>query len=347
LVATPEGLPLSYEVFAGNRTDVTTVEDIVRLMEEKYSQAQRVWVMDRGMVSEKNIEFLRGRGARYLVGTPKSELRQFEQALLKKDGWQEVQAGLEAKLLAHPDGQGQEQFVLCRSVARRQKEAAMLARQMEKLTGELCALDRSLQKKPSKDFGVIERRIGRWLGRYPAAAKLMEVTVRTDHRERACGLSLSCPLAPSQWAVQAHGAYLLRTNCTEKDPAQLWRWYMQLTQAEAAFRTEKNDLWLRPVFHHKTERVDAHILVCFLSLALWRTLEMWMNTRGLGTCARQLIKEVSTIPSMDVILPVKDRGELRLRVVAKPDKPVAELLARLGLKLPSSPKLIPNVVEKN
>jgi transposase len=321
LVATPEGLPLSYEVFAGNRTDVTTVEDIVRLMEEKYGQAQRVWVMDRGMVSEDNIEFLRGRGARYLVGTPKSQLRQFEQALLEKDGWQEVQAGLQAKLLAHPDGQGQEQFVLCRSVARRQKEAAMLARQMEKLTSELCALDRSLQKKPSKDLGVIERRIGRWLGRYPAAAKLMEVTVRTDHRKRACGLSLSCPLAPSQWAVQAHGAYLLRTNCTEKDPAQLWRWYMQLTQAEAAFRTEKSDLWLRPVFHHKTDRVDAHILVCFLSLALWRTLEMWMNTKGLGTCARQLIKEVSTIRSMDVILPVKDRGQLRLRVVAKPDKP--------------------------
>ena len=110
LVCTPEGLPLAYEVFAGNRTDVTTVEEIVRTMEEKYGQAQRVWVMDRGMVSEKNIAFLRARGARYLVGTPKSQLRAFEAALLEKEGWSEVQSGLEAKLVAHPDGAGREQF---------------------------------------------------------------------------------------------------------------------------------------------------------------------------------------------------------------------------------------------
>ena len=125
LVCTPEGLPLSYEVFAGNRADVTTVEEIVRTMEQKYGQPQRVWVMDRGMVSEKNIEFLRERGARYLVGTPKSQLRQFEAELLEKEGWSQVQSGLEAKLLAHPDGRGLEQFVLCRSTARADKESAM------------------------------------------------------------------------------------------------------------------------------------------------------------------------------------------------------------------------------
>ncbi len=144
----------------------------------------------------------------------------------------------------------------------------------------------------------------------------------------------------------------MRTNCPEQDPVKLWRWYMQLTQAEDAFRISKSDLSLRPVFHHKTERVEAHILVCFLSLALWRTLEMWMSGKGLGNCARQLIKEVVTVRSMDVVLPVKETQsqntrEIRLRVVARPDRPVAELLVRLGLDLPAAPKAMQNVVEKN
>jgi transposase len=138
----------------------------------------------------------------------------------------------------------------------------------------------------------------------------------------------------------------------EKDPAQLWRWYMQLTQAEDAFRISKSDLHLRPVFHQKTERVEAHILVCFLSLALWRTLEQWMRGKHLGNCARQLVKEVATVRSMDVVLPVLEAtsGEtrpIRLRVVARPDRAVAELLVRLGLDLPGVPKLVQNVVEKN
>jgi len=119
---------------------------------------------------------------------------------------------------------------------------------------------------------------------------------------------------------------LLRTNCQEKDPAKIWKWYIQLTKAEEAFRISKSDLHLRPVYHQKTDRVEAHILVCFLTLAMWRSLEMWMKSKGLGDCCRQLIKEVSTIRSLDVVLPVKDGTQLRLRTVAKPDKPVAELL---------------------
>ena len=226
---------------------MTTVEESVRTMEEKYGQAQRAWVMDRGMVSEKNIAFLRARGARYLVGTPKSQLRQFAAALLEKEGWSEVQSGLEAKLVAHPDGKGDEQFILCRSSARGQKEAAMpfdrlralslskrLARQSDALCGELAKIDRGLARKPQSDLEAVGRRIGRWLGRYPAAAKVLSILVRHDAEGRACGLTLSCPLAPGQWTAHAQGAYLLRTNCPERDPAQLWRWYIQLTQAEAA-----------------------------------------------------------------------------------------------------------------
>jgi transposase len=352
LVVTPEGLPIGYEVFAGNTADVTTVEAMVEMMEQKYGVPKRIWVLDRGMISEENIEFLRERGARYIVGTPKSQLKAFEARLLDQEGWSEVQPGVEVKLVAHPDGDGAEQYVLCRSSARRQKELAMLERQRQRLLAQLEKTHASLQRRPTKNAGKIERRIGRWLGRFPAAERLMEVHVERDAKGCACGLKITERAERSAWAAYAHGAYLLRTNCTEQDPAKLWRWYIQLTQAEDCFRISKSDLSLRPVFHHKTERVEAHILVCFLTLALWRTLEMWMHGKGLGDCARQLIKEVATVRSMDVVLPVREPGsqglrELRLRVVARPDRPVAELLHRLGLDLPSAPKIVQNVVEKN
>ena len=352
LVCTPEGLPLNYEVFAGNRVDVTTVEEVVRKMEARFGQAERIWVMDRGMVSEANIDFLRGRKALYIVGTPKAELRHFEAELLEKENWNEVQHGLEAKLVEHPDGDGSERYVLCRSQARGEKEKAMLERQMSRLTEALLKIDTALRKKkPTEtDLGKIERRIGRWQGRNPAAARLLDVVVVKDENQRATGLQLSCPLEKGSKSDMAKGAYLLRTNCTETDPTKLWRWYMQLTQAEAAFRTAKSDIGLRPVYHRKTERVEAHLLVCFLSLALWRSLEMWMLGKGLGSNARKLINAIGTIKSMDVVVPVR-RGDLkvevRLRTVAKPDEDVAALLSHLGLRLPSRSKMIQNVVEKN
>jgi transposase len=351
LVVTPEGLPIGYEVFAGNTADVTTVEDMVKLMEAKYGQAKRIWVLDRGMISEENIDFLRERDARYLVGTPKSQLKKFQAQLLDQKDWAQVQAGVEVKLVAPPDGDPGEQYILCRSSARRQKEAAMIELARQRLRAQLDKTHASLQRRPVKDPGPIERRIGRWLGRFPAAERLLEVRVERDRHGRACGLKIIERAERTAWAEQAQGAYLLRTNCPEPDPVKLWRWYMQLTQAEDAFRISKSDLSLRPVFHHKTERVEAHILVCFLSLALWRTLEMWMSGKGLGNCARQLIKEVATVRSMDVVLPVKEARsqntrEMRLRVVARPDRPVAELLVRLGLELPSAPKAVQNVVEK-
>lgn len=352
LVVTPEGLPVGYEVFTGNTAEVATVEDMVELMENKYGKPKRIWVLDRGMISEENIDFLRERGARYLVGSPKSQLKKFQAQLLERQDWTRVQDGVEVKLVSHPDGQGNEQYLLCRSNARREKEAAMMELARKRLRTQLDKTHASLQRRPTRDAGKVERRIGRWLGRFPAAERLIEVTVERDAQQRACGLKITERAEPAQWAAHAHGAYLLRTNCLEKDPAQLWRWYMQLTQAEDAFRISKNDLNLRPVFHQKTERVEAHILVCFLSLALWRTLEQWMQGKGLGNCARQLVKEVATVRSMDVVLPIRDQSnhdarQVRLRIVARPDRPVAELLVRLGLDLPDVPKLVQNVVEKN
>ena len=350
LVCTPEGLPLAFEVFAGNRPDVTTVEHIVRTMEEKYGAAERLWVMDRGMVSEANIVFLRERKARYLVGTPKSWLRHHAATLLEKSDWQEVQAGLEVRLVVHPDGEPGEKYVLCRSTARAEKERAMLQRQSDRLAEALGRIAVALAKHPQTDPEAVGRRIGRALGKYPAAAAIVQATVRRDDEGQACGLEIASDVAAGQKAHRQKGAYLLRTNCEETDPALLWKWYIQLTQAEAAFRTAKSDLGLRPVFHQKEDRVQAHILVCFLALALWRSLEQWMQAKGLGTCARQLIKEIAGIKSVDVLLPVQRGGvrtELRLRVVATPEPATAQLLAHLGLRLPTRPREIANVVPKN
>jgi transposase len=345
LVVTPEGLPVAYEVFAGNRNDVTTLEDIVEMMEQKYGQAQRVWVFDRGISSEENLEWLRQRGATYLVGTPKSQLKRYQAQLLDQADWHAVREGLDVKLVCSPEGP--ERFILCRSTDRAAKESAMLQRQVDRLRAQFEKLDRRLRQHPTAAVGPLERRLGRWLGRYPAAGAVFAVELHYDAEQKACGLKVQERAERMEWARLAHGAYLLRTNHPETDPVALWRWYIQLTQAEAAFRSAKSDLNLRPVFHQKAHRVQAHVLVCFLALALWRTLEQWMHAKGLGDCARQLLKELDELRSMDVILPTQETSDLRLRVVARPEKPLAFLLARLGLSLPNLPKPIENVVQKN
>ena len=160
------------------------------------------------------------------------------------------------------------------------------------------------------------------------------------------GLRIEEDESKLSWAEAAQGVYLLRTNCHEQDPSKLWHWYIHLTEVEDAFRTGKSDLGLRPVFHQREDRVQAHILVCFLALVMWRSLEMWLKAKGLGDCARQVLKELASIHSMDVVLQVKDSTQVRLRLVAKPDKLVADLLAHMQLKLPTRPKKVQNVVEK-
>jgi len=344
LVVTPEGLPVGYEIFAGNRNDVTTLEEMVEMMEDKYGQAKRVWVFDRGIASEENLAWLRKRGAQYLVGTPKKQLRKFEAQLLDESDWTAIREGLEVKMVE--TAEGTERFVLCRSTDRAAKERAMLQRQVDRLREQLEKIDVSLRRRPTTKIGPVERRIGRWMGRYPAAAAVFTVEMEYDSEQRATHLSVQEHPERYPWACRAHGAYLLRTNYVEGDECDLWKWYIQLTQAEAAFRTSKSDLNLRPVFHQIAKRVQAHVLVCFLSLAMWRVLEQWMSAKGLGNCARQLLLELDELRSMDVVLPTKESGEIRLRVVAKPDKPLAQLLVRLGIELPNVPKVIANVVPK-
>lgn len=344
LVVTPEGLPLAYEVFAGNRADVTTVEDVVDLMERKYGRAERIWAMDRGMVSEDNLDYLREREALYIVGTAKGRLRHFERELLEQANWQEVEPGVEVKLIEHPDGRGRERYVLCRSLARHEKEAAMLRKQRDRVRVKLLQIDASLKRRPQRSE-TVERRIGKWLGRNTAAEKVFRVQVIIA-AGNAVGLRIEEDESKLDWAEAAQGAYLLRTNCPEQDPRKLWRWYIQLTEVEDAFRVGKSDLGLRPVYHQREDRVQAHILVCFLALAMWRCLEMWLHDKGLGDCGRQVLEQLATIHSMDVVLPVKGKADARLRLVAKPDRLAVELLSRMQLKLPSRPKTIQNVVEK-
>lgn len=345
LVVTPEGLPLAYEVFDGNRTDVTTVEEIVEMMREKYGHERRTWVMDRGMVSEDNLGMLREEEASYIVGTPKSQLKLFEQRLLDKD-WEEVAPGVEVKLCAAPEG-GNETFVLCRSEGRIQKEHAMRDKQLKRLEQALEKLKERINadKHTLRDRSTAERRVGRLFEKHSRAARLFEVQIsEQDDPNHQSGKRLAIRIRRKDedraWAEQADGCYLLRTNLQGWEAQTLWKTYIGLTQIEDAFRITKHDLGLRPIFHHKTERTQAHILVCFLALVLWRTLQHWMQNCGLGTAPRKLLQEIAEIRSLDVVLPTDAGKELRLRTVSRPDKQLATLLDLLQLPLPSKPKPI-------
>jgi transposase len=350
LVVTAEGLPLGYEVFDGNRADVTTVEEIVEAMRAKYGRERRVWVMDRGMVSEANLDRLRACGASYLVATPKSMLKRFERSLLDED-WERVEPGVEVKICAAPDA-SEETFVVCRSPLRKEKEKAMRRRQVDGLEDGLARLKAAIERpqRPLRDRDTANQRLGRLFQRYPAAARLYDVAIgEIDDPVHASARRLALAIRPQdgprEWAEAAEGCYLLRTNLRGHSAAFLWKTYIGLTQIEDCFRVGKHDLGLRPIFHHKQDRTQAHILVCFLALVLWRTLQQWMADSGLGTAPRKLLEEMAAVRSMDVVLPARGGAAIRLRAVSRPEPRLAILLQRLGLPLPNRPKPIENVVQ--
>lgn len=341
LVATKEGLPLAFEIFDGNRPDVTTAQEMVHIMEAKYGKANRVWVMDRGMVSEDNLEFMRKANARYLVGTPKSLLKKFEHELLNQN-WEEVQPGVEVNLVQSPEGKD-ETFVLCRSLGRKEKENAILNRFVARLEEKLMKLADQAHKGRVRDRQKVERQIGRLLERNGRAASLFTVTVTGKER---FSIDIRKNEERYQWAMETGGSYILRTNWTETDPRVLWNTYIQLTEVEDAFRITKHDLGMRPIFHQRQDRTQAHILVCFLSLSLWRTLQQWMKGSGLGTAPRKLLEEMREVKSLDVLLPTREKT-IRLRVVATAPQTLKVLLQRMKILLPNRPKIIENVVAKN
>jgi transposase len=348
LVVTEEGLPLGYEVFAGNTHDSKTIPTIVAAMEAKYGQAQRIWVLDRGMVSEKNLEFLRSRGGQYIVGTPKAMLRKFESALAE-GAWHTVQDGVEVKLVPGP--QGVETFVLARSADRREKEKAMHQRFVERLEAALHKLRNAAASGRLRDPAVANRRLGRLLQRYQRAAAAFEVKIAVlpavaaesgQRKKKVPCLAITWTRGESWhgWAELSEGCYLLRTNLVGVDAGTLWKRYIQLTDAEWAFRIHKDELAIRPIWHHKDERVQAHILVCFLAYVLWKTLAQWMQRSGLGDAPRTLLDELAKIKSGDVVLPTQSlagrpRHTVRLRCVTTADAAQKVLLNRLGVTLPT------------
>ena len=334
LVVSKGGMPLGYDVFAGNRADATTVEDIVEKIEAQYGAAGRIWVMDRGMVSEDNLKYLKAGGRRYIVGTPRSQLRRFEQELLKPD-WQQVREGLEVRLCPSPDGK--ESFILCRSSARAIKEKQIHDRFEKRIEKGLLKLAESCRKK-KQQIGAIERRVGRLLEANSRAAGLFRVEVR----ERAGGGAEVVWQVLEEWrswAELSEGCYLLRSNITDWRAEELWRAYIQLTEAEAAFRIQKGDLRIRPIWHQKEERVEAHILVCFLAYVLWEMLGQMCQRAGLGNEPRKVFDEIAQIKVVDVVMPTRQGAVIRKHCIAQPSKAQAILLQMLQLHLPQKMRI--------
>jgi len=331
LVVSREGMPLGYEVFAGNKADVKTVEEIVETIEDRYGKADRVWAMDRGMVSKENVEFLKEGGRRYILGTPKSELKSYEEQLKGKD-WSVVREGLEVKKCPSPEGD--ETFILCRSADRKLKDKAIHDRFESNIEKGLTKLAESCSKRKLK-VKTVERSIGKLLGKNTRAEHLFDVQT-TLGADGVTLLQWSKKDDVRAWSELSEGCYMLRTNVNDWSGEDLWKAYMQLSQAEAAFRICKNDLRLRPVWHQKEERVKAHILVCFLAYVLWKTLDLKCRNAGLGDSARKVLDEISTIQMVDVVLPTKAGIDIRKRCVSKPDPGLQVLLHKLGLKLPTN-----------
>lgn len=345
LVVTREGMPVGYELFAGNRNDVTTVEEVVARMERRFGLAQRIWVMDRGMTSAENLAWLQKTGRRYLIGTAKSELRKWAHAIAEADDWQSVREGVEAKLCSGPDGQ--ETFVLCRSLERRAKEQAIHTRFETRIEQGLAKLARRIERaRRPLNRGKLERQIGRLLERNARAAGRYLIELEPEPA-RPAGVRLKWSARPEwdDWARHSEGCYVLRTNITDWDAEQLWRAYIQLSQAEAAFRIHKSELSLRPIWHQREDRVQAHILVCFLAYVLWKTLEQWQSRAGLGRSPRIILDELGRIQSTDLVLPRAEdpSRKLRIRCVVKPDQAQALLLDRLGLRLPERLRPPPSI----
>ena len=347
LVVTREGIPLAHEVFDGNRVDVTTVKEIVDKIESRFGTADRVWVMDRGMASEANFEWLVNSGRRYVIGACRSDLRRFEQQMIEAKDWQQIRDDVEVKLC--PSATGTETYILCRSEARKEKDRAIVGRAAERLSACLERLRKRLTTAKSPvNRDRVNQQIGRMLARHSRAAKKFVLEVRASAGNPS-GLELVVQdnLAWQQWTERSAGCYLLRSNVTGWTEENLWRTYIQLTEAEAAFHIQKSDLSIRPVWHQREDRVRAHIFVCFLAYALWKTLEQWQAHAGLGNSPRTILEELRQVQSADVVLPIVDGPEVKVRCVIKPNEAHAALLDRLGIELPrrlAIPKLLQEAV---
>src|SRR5467141_1770084 len=339
LIVNPDGFPFSYEVFDGNRADVTTVEAILRTVERKHGKARRVWIFDRGVVSEENLVAIRKRGGEYLVGTPRSKLKQFEQELLKDD-FEKIRPEVEVKQILIPGGE--ETYILCRTAGRKEKEKAIRNRFVAKIEKALAGLRKRIAEGKLRDRFKMERNLGRIQASHPQVADLYEMAVQ-DSKE---GPRLVWRQKPEQqqWLEAREGAYLLRTNLTVDGAADLWKKYMQLTEVEAAFRTLKSELAIRPLFHQLEKRVKAHVLVAFLGYALLVTLKRLLKRVGSEHSPAKVLKRLSELYSVDIVLPTIEGREIWLRRTSKLDEEQQKILYQLQLHLPE--RLEPIQIQK-
>jgi transposase len=342
LIVNNEGFPFSYETFDGNRADVSTMETILRMVERKYGKARRIWVFDRGIVSEENLRAIRERGGQYLVGTPRRQMKQFEEELLKDD-WTQVRPEVEVKQVPIP--KGEETYILCRTAARKEKEKAIRNRFSTRMEEALQRLAKSIETGRLKDRNKMERRLGRIQARHPQVSDLYEVALR-DTRD---GVRLQWSIKEDRqvWRGLREGAYMLRTNLQADSAEELWSRYMQLTEAEASFRALKSELSIRPLFHQLEPRVKAHVMVAFLGYALWVTLKHLLKrrdaiaplpisgvTQAQPLSARKALALLATLQSADIVLPTTDGREIRLRRITEPTAEQKVLLQQLNLTLP-------------
>jgi hypothetical protein len=324
LIITPEGFPLAYEVLAGNTTDNRTLRLFLRQIERRYGTAERIWLMDRGIPTEATLDQMRGSRppVRYLVGTPKGRLSKLEAALLAEP-WQQVRDGITVKLLPHAD----EVYVLARSERRVTKERAMRRKQLKRLWQRLHQL---------QEMGLPRDQLLLKLGaarqQWPAAWRLVRVTPHADGT-----LAVALDRAKLRQVRRREGRYLLRTNVTDRDPAQLWELYMRLVQVEEAFKTLKGDLALRPIHHHLVPRIEAHIFVAFLAYALHATLRRRLRDLAPGLTSRAVLDTLQAIQMVDVHLPTTDGREIVLSRTTQPEPAAALLLRQLRLTLPAPP----------
>ena len=326
LIVSTEGLPLTYEIFPGNRLDRSTLGQVLDAVEGKYGKARRVWVFDRGVVSQDNLQLLRERGAHYLVGTPKSQLKEYQQQLLAGT-WQAVSSEVEVQLVPEPE----EVYVLCRSVKRRHKERAMRQRRLRGLIGDLRSLRRRLQQGQLKDPALIQQQLGRLQERHPQAWRWLRWELHANQ------LSWDWDRAAFQAAAQAEGAYLLRAHWTEKDPARLWQTYVQLTEAEAAFRTLKSEVKVRPIWHWLERRVEAHVLVAFLGYCLWVCLRKKAQRLAPSLTPWQILAQLGQIALVEVWFELRDGRQICLPRITQPEPVQALLLQQLNWQLPQQP----------
>jgi transposase len=343
LIVNSEGFPFSYETFNGNRADVSTMETILRMVERKYGKARRIWVFDRGIVSEENLAAIRKRDGQYLVGTPRSQMKQFEAELLKED-WTRVRPEVEVKKVAIP--QGEETYILCRTAGRKEKEKAIRNRFSGSMEKALKGLEKTIALGRLKDCNKMERRLGKIQARHPSVNDLYEISLR----DTAEGVRLSWQMKEDRknWRESREGAYLLRTNLKAETAEELWSKYTQLTEAEASFRALKSELSIRPLFHQLEPRVKAHVMVAFLGYALWVTLKHLLKRRpaivpkpsasGVDNAQplspMRALALLSTLQSADIVLPTTDGHEIRLRRITEPTAEQKSLLQQLGISLP-------------